>query len=180
MEIQRGKEGMKSQDFNQLLGAMTGCTLRLLLGCVPQGMPVIKYGVRGDAWFGSVRTANEVALRGHEGVFQIKQYHSLFSKEYIGYVLKDAPGSVHILLKGTTKVEVSLVALGYQYSRKTVLHFILTKNGGSSKPGVPYIIKYTDSFGNICICNVDCPQNVSIFLHLQILSTCITGCTKTR
>lgn len=142
---------MKSQDFNQQLGATTGCTLRLLLGCVPQEMSGIKHGVRGDAWFGSVRTANEVALRGHDGVFQIKQYHSLFPKEYIEEALKDAPGGVHILLEGMTKDEVSLVALGYRYSRKTVLHFVLTKNGGSSKPGDPYKMRYTNSFGNICI-----------------------------
>ncbi len=74
---------MKSQQFNQQVGATTGCTLRLLLGTIPQGMEGVRHGVRGDAWFGSVRTANEVALRGHEGVFQIKQYHSLFPKQYI-------------------------------------------------------------------------------------------------
>jgi hypothetical protein len=154
---------MKSQGFNQQLGATTGCTLRLLLGCVPQEMSGIKHGVRGDAWFGSVRTANEVALRGHDGVFQMNQHHSFFPKEYIEEALKDAPGGVHILLEGVTEDEVSLVALGYRYSRKTVLHFVLTKNGGSPKPGDPYKMRYTDSFGNICIRNVDRPQVMSNF-----------------
>jgi hypothetical protein len=32
MEIQRGKDGMKNQQFNQQVGATAGCTLRLLLG----------------------------------------------------------------------------------------------------------------------------------------------------
>ncbi len=90
-------------------------------------------------------------LRGHEGVFQIKQYHTLFPKKYIEGVLKDTPGGVHILLEGTTTDEDSLLALGCRYSQKTVLHFILTKNAGRSKPGDPYIMKYTDSFGNICV-----------------------------
>ena len=87
----------------------------------------------------------------------------MFPKEYIEEASKDAPGGVHILLEGVTKDEVSLVALGYRYSRKTVLHFVLTKNGGSSKPGDPYKMRYTDSFGNICIRNVDRPQVVSNF-----------------
>jgi hypothetical protein len=145
------------------IGATTGCTLSLLLGCAPQEISGIKHGVRGDAWFGSVMTANEIALRGHVGVFQIKQQHSLFPKEYIEEALKDAPGGVHILLEGMTKDEVLLVALGYQYSQKTVLHFVLTKNGGSSKPGDPCKMRYANSFGNICIQNVDQPQVVSNF-----------------
>ena len=102
MEIQRGKDGMKSQQFNQQVGATAGCTLRLLLGTIPHDAGPSKHGIRADAWFGSIKTANEVGLRGHDAVLQIKQYHSLFPKEFIESVLKDAPGGVHILLEGTT------------------------------------------------------------------------------
>ena len=154
---------MKSQKFNQQVGATAGCTLRLLLDTIPQDMKTSKHGVRGDAWFGSIKTANEIGLRGHEAVLQIKQYHSLFPKEFIESALKDAPGGVHILLEGTTNDEVPLVALGYRYSRKTILFFVLTKNGGSSKLGDPYHMKYTDTFGNICTRYVDRPQVISIF-----------------
>jgi len=34
MEIQRGKDGMKSKRFNQEVGATAGCTLRLLLEAI--------------------------------------------------------------------------------------------------------------------------------------------------
>jgi hypothetical protein len=85
-----------------------------------------------------------------EGIFQVKQYHADFPKDFIEEALKEAPGGVNIVLEGTTENEVLLVALGYRYSRKTVLHFVLTKNVGSSKPGMPYQMKYTDTFGNIC------------------------------
>jgi hypothetical protein len=163
MEIQRGKEGMKSQQFNREVGATAGCTLRLLLNTIPPNVAGVKHGIRGDAWFGSVRTANEVALRGHEAVFQIKQYHSNFPKEFIKEALKDAPGGVHILLEGKTESKVPLLALGYRYSRKTVLHFVPIKNAGSTKPGTPYQMRYTDSFGNICTRYVDRPQVVSNF-----------------
>jgi hypothetical protein len=36
MEIQWGKEGMKSQKFNKEIGATAGCTLWLLLNTIPQ------------------------------------------------------------------------------------------------------------------------------------------------
>jgi hypothetical protein len=91
-----------------------------------------------------------VSQQGHEAVFQIKQDHASLPKEYIEASLKVAPGGIHILLEGMTQNEVPLLALGYRYNRKTVLHLILTKNSGSSKPGTPYQMKYTDSFGNIC------------------------------
>jgi hypothetical protein len=43
----------------------------------------VKHDITGDAWFGSVHAANEVSLRGHEAVFQVKQYYASFPKEYI-------------------------------------------------------------------------------------------------
>jgi hypothetical protein len=35
--------------------------------------------------------------------------------------LKEATGGVHIVLEGTTPCEVPLIAVGYWYSRKTIL-----------------------------------------------------------
>jgi hypothetical protein len=102
-------------------------------------------------------------LRDHEGIFQVKQYHACFPTDFIEEAIKEAPEGVHIILEGTTQNEVPLVVLGYRYSRKTVLHFVLMRNGGSSKPGTPYQMKYTDTFGNICTRYVDRPQVVSIF-----------------
>ena len=162
MEIQRGKEGMKSAKFNDQMGATAGCTLRLLLNTIPL-QEQHKHGVRGDAWFGSVNTANQVGLRGHEAVFQVKQYHSLFPKDFIEEALKEAPGGVHIVLKSTTSDEVNLVAVGYRYSRKTILHFVMTENAGSTSEGEPYEMKYTDGYGNICTRMVDRPEVISNF-----------------
>lgn len=127
MEIQRGKEGMKNSQFNAQVGATTGCTLRLLLNTLPPEQQGIKHGIRGDAWFGSVRTATEVGLHGHEGVFQIKQYASLYPKSFIEEALKDAPGGVYIALEGENH-EVPLVAVGYRNSWTTILFSITTKN----------------------------------------------------
>jgi len=93
----------------------------------------------------------------------VKQYHSLFPKAFIEEALKEAPGGVHIILEGTPQCEVPLIAVGYRYSRETVLHFILTKKAESLKEGKPYEMKYTDSYGNVCIRYVDRPDEISKF-----------------
>jgi hypothetical protein len=98
---------MKTQLFNSEIGGTTGCTLRSLYENDK------KIGIRGDAWFGSGRAVNEVAKRGHEGVFQIKSYHVSYPKDYIEATLKDAPGGIHIALEGVTRDEIRLVAVSY-------------------------------------------------------------------
>jgi hypothetical protein len=86
---------MKSQQFNQQVGATPGYTLRLLLDTIPQDLTTCNHEGRGDAWFGSIKSAS-FGLRGHETVLQVK----------------------HILLEGPTDDEVPAVALGYRYSCK--------------------------------------------------------------
>jgi hypothetical protein len=90
MEIQRGKEGMKTAKFNNTMGATTGCTIRLLLNSIPIEHQEEKHGIRGDAWFGSVNTTNEVVIRGHEGVFQGYCYSH---KTILHFVLTENAGN---------------------------------------------------------------------------------------
>jgi hypothetical protein len=105
----------------------------------------------------------------------------LYPKEFIEDALKNAPGGVFIVLEGTTKDEVPLVALGYRYSRKKILFFVLTKNAGSTMLGEPYRMKYTDSFGNVCTRYVDRPQVILNFfassnkidVHNQLRQDCL-------
>jgi hypothetical protein len=163
MEIQRGKEGMKMATFNAAVGATAGCTLQLLLDSIPEDDKGKKHGICGDAWFGSVRAASEIERRGHEAVFQIKQNHSLYPKAFIKEALKEAPEGVHIVLEGMTQCEIPLIAIGYRYSRKTILFFLLTKGARSAINGEPYKMKFTNSYGNIVTHFVDRPQVVSTF-----------------
>jgi hypothetical protein len=59
------------------------------------------------------------------------------------------------VLEGTTKDEVKLVAIGYRYSRKTILFFILMENAGKTDAGTPYEMKVTDNYGKLCVRGVD-------------------------
>ncbi len=67
--------------FNNEVGATAGCTLRLLLDTITQEEKSSRHGIRGDAWFVSIKTANAVRIRGHEAVLQVKQHHSLLPKK---------------------------------------------------------------------------------------------------
>ncbi len=62
METQCGKEGIKAAKFNNPMGATSGCTIRLLLNSIPVECQGEMHGIRGDSWFGSVNTANEVEI----------------------------------------------------------------------------------------------------------------------
>ena len=161
MEIQRGKEGMKNMRLQRELGATAACTIRCAEGS-HQGGETLKATVKGDAWFGSVKCAVALSQRGRAFVGQIKSNHSLFPKDYIEDKLKDAPGGTHIVLKATYQ-EVDIIAVGYRYSSKKTLHFILTSDGGSTTPGEPYEMKFTDTYGNIHVRDVDRPDVISCF-----------------
>ena len=163
MEIQRGKAGMSQMRLQRELGATAACTIRCTEGS-HQGSEHLHVTVKGDAWFGSVKCAVGLAQRGRAFVGQIKSNHALFPKIYIEDKLKDAPGGTHIVLKGTYK-EVDLIAIGYRYSSKKTLHFVTTSDAGSTTPGVPYEMKFTDAYGNIHVRDVDRPDVISRFFQ---------------
>jgi len=88
----------------------------------------------------------------------------MFPKAFIDDVLKDAPGGVCILLQATIK-EIPLIAVSYCYSTRTTLFLVATKDLGLTHPGSPYEMKYTDNFGNVCICKVERPDINSKFFE---------------
>ena len=50
---------------------------------------------------------------------------------------------------------MDLITVGYMYSSIKTLHFILTSDAGSTTPGEPYEMKFTDTCGNIHVRDVD-------------------------
>jgi len=81
-------------------------------------------------------------------VLQVKNNKTLFPKEVIESSLSRMPGGgMHIVLTGTNPNGVPLIALGYQYSTKATLIFVFHSDVGSTCPGKPYEMKYTDDHG---------------------------------
>ena len=110
----------------------------------------VGHGIKDNAWFGSVRAAAALGVRGHQAVMQVKTNSGLFPKKFIADTLDGMPGGVKIVLKGTAPNEVLLVDIGYRYSTKTSLFFITTEDVGNTMLGNPYIMKYTDDYSNLC------------------------------
>ena len=122
--------------------------------------------IKGDAWFGSVKTVANIKQKAvMESVMQIKNNHALFLKEFIKDALEGGPGVVHIVLKGVHPNGTKLIAIGYHYSSKTSLFFVMSENAGSTTPGEPYEMKFQDEFGNIQIRRVDRPDVLSKFFR---------------
>ena len=105
--------------------------------------------VKGDSWFGSVKAAAAIAENDMQCVLQVKTSHTLFPKTYIENALANTPGGVHIVLKGRHPNGRLLIAMGYRYSAKKTLFFIMTEGAGSTLPGTPYEMKFTDEFDNV-------------------------------
>ena len=175
IELQRGKEGMRLGQYCDTLGATAACTLRLSEMSIESNTDS---GIMGDAWFGSVKAATALALKGYKAILQVKTGHGLYPKAFIEEALKDAPGGVWIVMESTHQ-GVPLVAIGYQYSTRTTLFFVATKDAGSTTNGTPYEMKYTDDWGNVNIRYVDRPEIISKFFErvyyiLLIIFKCIT------
>ena len=105
--------------------------------------------MKGDSWFRSVKAVAQLAQQGMQGIFNVKQCHALYPKEYIDNTLKDCPGGVSIVLKGRHENGHTLIAVGYRYSSKKTLFFIMTDGAGSTVAGEPYQMKFTDEHGNV-------------------------------
>ena len=157
---------MASQQYQQELGATAACTLRLAEGCIAAEDDRC-HTIQGDAWFGSVKAAAALGQKGIRAVLQVKNNKALYPKEYIEKALENAPGGVHIVLKGNAPNGVELIAIGYRYSTKTTLFFVATADAGSTRPGKEYEMKYTDDHGNVCVHLVERPDIISIFLVIQ-------------
>jgi hypothetical protein len=155
---------MSTAQYQDSLGATAACTVRLPERSIPEDDDRI-HTVQGDAWFGSVRAAAALGAKGHRVVLQVKNNKGLFPKDFLEDALKDAPGGVHIVLKGKAPNGVDLIAIGYRYSTKTTLFFVATVDAGSTTPGKPYEMKYTDDHGNVCVCLVEYPDIISKFFQ---------------
>jgi hypothetical protein len=166
MELCEGKDGMKSRPFHTKLGGTTACAVRMSQGTCQTDLDNKIEVVKGDLWFGSVKTV--LSIKEHcpkckEAVFQVKTAHKLFPKQFLEEVLKDAPGGMSLKLLSTYQ-GVHLIAVGFKYNkRKHVLHFIMTENAGSTGPGNLYEMKFADQHGNVCICEVSRPEVISEF-----------------
>jgi len=154
---------MREKEFSSDLGATAACTLRIAKGGEQPVSPGMKECVKADAWFGSITCADVLSVHNFKSIMSVRTNCGLFPKAFIEEVLKDAPDGTHIILTGTGPRGTQLMKIGYRYSSKKNLLFIASQDGGSTRTGTSYEMKFTDEFGNVCVRFVDRPEIVSEF-----------------
>ncbi len=165
LEIQRGAKKMPDQPYHRELGATASCSLRLAkahLACRDQQ----RCGIKGDSWFGSVKACLALLNHGVESVFQIKTSHKMYPKKFIEETMEGMPGGVHLVLEGIHQhTEERLIAIGYCYSTRKTLFFVMSPGAGSTRPGEPYEMKYPTEHDNVGIRFVSHPDVVSKYFQ---------------
>ena len=122
----------------------------------------------GDSWFAGVKTAEEVARLGHDFVGPVKTSHKCFPKKFFVETMRTWPGGSYLVLEGTgPKYKTPLIAIGYKYNNRKVLHFIATKEAGKTTPGAPYYAKFAHPSGKVAIRKVQRPAVISEFFEMS-------------
>ena len=86
-----------------------------------------------------------------------------FCKDKIDNLTKNWPGGSYLVLRSNPMVPGGrpLIAIGYKYNARKVIHFIVTDNTGIINTGIPYLSKYPDQFTNFSIRPVGRPLVMS-------------------
>ena len=115
---------------------------------------------RGDAYFGSVRTA--VAVNKQFNVHflgVVKQYSANYPKEDIVSALEGKPAGTKIVLTTTVR-GVRLVAIGYNQKKNDTVCLLMTEGAASTMddPRRPRVQKFLDKYRNVCVRRVNRPK----------------------
>ena len=118
LEIQKGKEAMKTYKFQNVLGGNAECMKRLAIdtkGCVQLTSNDTYFA---DSWFSSVKNAEDMASEGVDYCGPVKTTHKGFSLVMLEKLTKYWPGGSYIVLKSTPIFtgERPLLAIGYKYN----------------------------------------------------------------
>ena len=116
LEIQKGKEAMKTSKFQNVLGGTTLCMKRLAISTKGCGQLTSNDTYFSDIWFSSVKTAEEMESAGVDYCGPVKTGHKGFCLATLEKLMKDWPGGSYLVLKSTPRVpgEIPLLAIGYK------------------------------------------------------------------
>ena len=165
LEIQRGKQGMANEKYNDDMKKMAACSVRMAEGTRSCTSNDERHGRQdtylGDSWFASVDVVVELRKRlNAQFIGIIKTNHSKFPKKWLESTMKNWPPGSHLVLE-TTCEGVDVVACGYKYNKRKVCCFVFTKGAGHTQEGKPYVAKWRDDNNNTRTRNVPHPDVIS-------------------
>ena len=92
----------------------------------------------------------------------VKTNHSKFPTKCLETKMKDWLPGLHLVLE--------VIACGYKRNKRKVCSFVFAKGSGHTEEGKPHIAKWKDANNNTRIRNVPCPDVISKYLEVQMLS----------
>jgi hypothetical protein len=107
-----------------------------------------------------VQTAVALSKAGYHYVGALKTASACFPKTYLQGVLQPLPAGSKLVLEATYQ-GVDLLAIGYKYNRRKVLFFVATRGAGTTTPGEPYVQRWADDHGNLCVREISRPAILS-------------------
>ena len=111
----------------------------------------------GDSWFGSVQSAEALALKYDHAIFVVKTGFDRSPRKLLEEETKECPGGTLIVLEGTTSQGVTLLTVSYKYSQRKVITFVMTKGAGSTFAEESYRSRFPDAYGKEYVQNVPRP-----------------------
>ena len=160
IDIQKGKEAMKTSKFQKYVGGNTVYMKRLTMAAKGCGKLTSNDIYFADIWFSGVKTDEEVMAQRFDCCRPVKAIHKGFCLSTLEKLMKYWPGGSYLAMKITPRVSGGrpLMAIGYKYNSVIVLGFIDAKGGGSTEPRDPYLSHFPDIYFNLSVCLIFRPQ----------------------
>jgi hypothetical protein len=83
-----------------------------------------------DAWFRPAWACAALGVKGHKAFLHIKGNKGIYPKDFISEKMMKIPGGTAIVLKGTHQNGTLIIAIGYRYSIRMTLFFMMTEDAG--------------------------------------------------
>lgn len=166
LELQEGKLPMQEKKYSKEFGSNQGCTIRIAEAAARCGQ-VIRNTTRtttttddlqnnksdlfiADSFFGGTHSVVELAKKGHDSIMAIKNNYAFLLKKANEKTMADYPAGAYLVFESTVD-DIPVVFLSYKYNAKRVVHFLMTKDAGSTKPdpAYPYVARWADKYGNV-------------------------------
>ena len=115
LDIQKGKEAMKTSEFQKYLGGNTAQMKRLDISTKGCGQLISNNTYFADIWFSYVKTSEEAMDAGVNYYGPVKTSHKGFCLATLEKLMKDWPIGSYLVMKSTPRVTGGkpLLAIGY-------------------------------------------------------------------
>ena len=153
LEIQKGKEAMKTSNFQKYLGGTAACMKRQMMATKGCGKLTSNDTYFDDIQFGGVKNADYAMAEGAYYCGKMKMIHKGFFLATLEKLMKDCPGGSYLVMKSTSIVHggIPIMSIGYRYNYSKVIGFIATEGGGSTQPGDSYLSQLPGIYSNVSV-----------------------------